>query len=54
MKELRQKTGMNLKQFSEFFRIPYRTLQHWEAGTRHCPEYLLELVEYRLKKEGLI
>ena len=54
MKELRLQAGMNIRQFSEFFGIPYRTIQHWEAGTRQCPDYLIHLIEYRLKKEGLI
>lgn len=51
-KELRQKSGMNLKQFSEYFNIPYRTIQHWEAGDRKCPDYVLELIEYKLQNEG--
>ena len=54
MKELRLKTGMNMKEFSEYFNFNYRTLQYWESGARKCPPYLLELVEYKLKKEGLI
>ena len=28
--QLRRKTGMNKKQFAEYFGIPYRTLQDWE------------------------
>lgn len=54
-KELREQSGMNLKQFSEYFEIPYRTIQNWEGGQRTCPEYLLKLMEYKLKsnkKEG--
>lgn len=50
-KDLRQRSGMNLTQFSEYFHIPYRTIQHWEAGTRKCPEYLLELMQYKLNNE---
>lgn len=50
-KELRQQTGMNLKQFSEYFDIPYRTIQNWEAGIRQCPEYLLKLMQYKLENE---
>ena len=50
-KELRQKSGMNIKQFSEYFQIPYRTVQNWELETRTCPEYLLKLMEYKLEKE---
>ncbi|MBR5544874.1 MAG: helix-turn-helix domain-containing protein [Clostridia bacterium] len=54
LKALRERSGMNLKQFSEYFNIPYRTLQHWEAGDRKCPEYLLDLIEYKLLNEHLI
>lgn len=50
-KELRQQSGMNLKQFSEFFDIPYRTIQNWESEIRHCPEYLLKLMQYKLENE---
>lgn len=52
--ELRQATGMNLKQFSNYFEIPYRTMQNWEEGQRKVPDYLLNLMIYKLQKEGLI
>lgn len=54
IKELRIKSGMNIKAFAEYFNIPYRTVQNWELGTRECPPYLLELIEYKLRKESLI
>lgn len=50
-KKLRTESGMNLTQFSKYFNIPYRTLQHWEHGTRQCPQYLLELMQYKLKTD---
>ena len=53
-KELRQLSGMNQTQFAKYFAIPYRTVQNWELGTRHCPEYLIALMQYRLKKENII
>lgn len=53
-KELRKASGMNLRQFSEYFAIPYRTIQNWEAGVRSCPDYLLALMEYKLRKERII
>lgn len=53
-KELLQLSGMNKTQFSAYFEIPYRTIQHWEAETRACPEYLLKLIEYKLRKENFI
>ena len=36
--ELREKTGMNRKEFAEFFQIPYRTMTDWERGERQMPD----------------
>ncbi len=51
--ELRKSTGMNKKQFSEYFGIPYRTYQEWELGNRRTPEYLMRLMAYKIKMENL-
>lgn len=51
--ELRKGTGMNKKQFSEYFGIPYRTYQEWELGNRRVPEYLMRLMAYKIKMENL-
>ena len=53
-KEIREASGMERKEFCEYFGIPYRTIQSWELGDRDCPEYLLNLMEYKLKNEGFI
>jgi DNA-binding transcriptional regulator YiaG len=53
-KKLRELSGMNLKQFSDYFNIPYRTIQNWEGEKRQCPEYLLDLMYYKLVKENKI
>lgn len=50
-KELRKASGMNLTEFAKFFNIPYRTVQNWDAGTRKCPDYVIELMAYKLEKE---
>lgn len=50
-KALRESSGMNLKQFAEFFEIPYRTAQNWENGVNKCPDYLVKLMRYKLEKE---
>lgn len=44
---------MTRREFCEYFEIPYRTLQDWELGNRKMPEYLLRLMEYKMKMEGL-
>ena len=51
LNELIKDSGMNLKAFSEYFNIPYRTVQDWNAGRRTPPEYLLELISYKLENE---
>lgn len=53
-KELREKSGMSRSGFGEYFGIPYRTVQNWELGLRECPVYLLDLMQYKLEKEGKI
>ena len=50
-KELRESSGMNKKEFSDYFKIPYRTVQNWELGLRPCPEYIVDLIEYKLNNE---
>lgn len=54
LKMLRIRSGMSQSQFAEYFQIPIDTLQNWEQGRRQCPEYLLNLIEYKLTKEKLI
>ena len=52
IKELRKRAGMTQKAFAEYFGIPHRTVQNWEGGQNQCPHYLLDLIEYKLKKEN--
>ena len=53
-KELREASGMNQREFGEYFGIPLRTIQNWHGGQRDCPDYLLKLMQYKLEKEGII
>ena len=52
IKELRENTGMNRKEFCEYFGIPYRTVTEWERGTRKMPDYVFRLLAYRIKMEN--
>ena len=54
IKELREYSEMTQKEFSKYLNIPYRSIQNWEESKRKCPEYIIELIEYKLKKEKLI
>lgn len=54
VKELREKMKMNRREFSDYYGIPYRTVQDWEAEKRELPEYLLRLMKYRAEIEYMI
>ena len=48
LKKLRESTGMNRKEFCEYFEIPYMTETDWELGNRRVPQYLLRLMAYKI------
>lgn len=50
----RKQAGMSQAEFSGYFQIPKKTLQHWELSERKIPEYLLRLMLYKLEQEGLV
>ena len=54
VKELREKMGMNRREFSDYYGIPYRTVQDWEAEKRELPEYPLRLMKYRAEVEYIV
>ena len=54
VKELREKMGMNRREFSDYYGIPYRTVQDWETEKRELPEYLLRLMKYRAEVEYMM
>ena len=54
LKELRELSGMTRVQFADYFDIPYRTIQDWELGNRKCNDYIIALLEYKLRNEGLM
>jgi len=51
---IRESTGMNRKEFAEYFGIPYPTITDWELGHRKMPDYLLRLIAYKVEMEKLI
>ena len=51
---IREKIGMNRREFSDYYGIPYRTVQDWEAEKRELPEYLLRLMKYRAEVEYMM
>lgn len=54
VKTLRTLSGMTQVAFAAYFGVAKRTVESWEGGQRKCPEYLLDLMAYKLKNEGII
>ena len=54
IKELRTLAGMTQKEFAEYFGISKRNIEDWEADEQKCKPYLVELIEYKLRKEKKI
>ena len=54
IKKLREQTGMNRKEFCEYFDIPYRTVTEWERGNRNAPDYVLRLLAYYIRMEKMV
>jgi len=54
LRKLRESTGMNRKEFCEYFEIPYMTETDWELGNRRVPPYLLRLMAYKSEMEKLV
>lgn len=54
LRKLRESTGMNRKEFCEYFEIPYMTETDWELGNRRVPQYLLRLMAYKIEMEKLV
>ena len=54
IKELRESTGLNRKEFCEQFDIPYRTVTGWELGHRNAPPYVFRFLEYYIRTQEMI
>lgn len=53
-KKMRNRTGLSQEKIRKYLKIPLRTIENWEMGQRTAPNYLLELIEYKLLHEGLM
>lgn len=54
LKAMCKEANMTQKQFARYFGIPIRTVEDWERGLRHMPDYLMRLLVYKMETEGLI
>ena len=51
IKELRALTGLSQAKFAEKYEIPKRTIESWEMGDRIPPEYVIKLLEFKIKHD---
>ena len=51
IKDIRQSTGLSQAKFSALLNIPKNSLRDWEQGVRKCPEYVVELIAYRVEHD---
>lgn len=51
IREMRSALGDTQGEFSVRYAIPFRTIQNWETGVRNPPEYVRNLLEYRVQAD---
>ena len=51
VREMRTRLGDTQSEFAARYNIPFRTVQNWEAGVRTPPEYIMNLLETRIKAD---
>ncbi len=49
IREMRTKLGYTQSEFAARYHIPFRTVQNWETGLRKPPEYIVGLLEERIR-----
>lgn len=51
IREMRSRMGDTQSEFAARYNIPFRTIQNWETGMRKPPEYIIDLLESRIKSD---
>lgn len=51
IKEIRALTGLTQKQFAEKYHITFSSIRNWEIGHRTCPDYVVELLEFKVRED---
>lgn len=51
IKEIRALTGLSQAKFCQKYHIPLNTLTRWEQGKREPPDYLVELLEFKVRED---
>ena len=51
VREMRTRLGDTQSGFAARYGIPFRTVQNWESGVRRPPEYIISLLESRIRED---
>ena len=51
IREMRMRLGDTQSEFAARYNIPFRTVQNWETGLRKPPEYIMTLLENRIRED---
>ena len=51
IREMRKQLGNTQSEFAARYNIPFRTIQNWETGKRTPPEYIVDLLEHRVRED---
>ena len=51
IREMRIQLGDTQSEFAARYNIPFRTVQNWETGKRTPPEYIINLLEQRIRED---
>ena len=51
-RSIRQSANLTQKQLSDMLGIPLRTIEDWDSGRRKPPEYVKDLIIFKLAAEG--
>lgn len=51
IREMRTQLGATQSEFAARYNIPFRTIQNWETGLRKPPEYIVALLEERIRED---
>ena len=51
IREMRSRLGDTQSEFAARYHIPFRTVQNWETGLRKPPEYIMRLLESRIRED---
>lgn len=49
IRDMRRQLGDTQNEFARRYNIPFRTIQNWELGVRRPPEYILDLLNARVR-----